>query len=148
MWTRATALAWLCFSLVACSSLDLGHLLESDRAARVEEAVEAYANGLRWGRIELVSRLVRPDLRPDFLEFARREPPTVQFTGYEVQAIELGVDPDSAEALVSFELYRLPSVQQATIVERQLWEYHRDARRWYLVPDLALYRGDVSATER
>ena len=37
-----------------------------------------------------------------------------------------------------------PSLKERNLVEEQVWRYEPGARRWYVDPDLGLYRGEVS----
>ncbi len=88
---------------------------------------------------------VAPAMRQQFLQLIQEGKVQIRFTGYEIEGIELRDERERVDALVSFQLYRLPSLQEATIRERQIWRYDRGAKHWYIEPDLALYRGDVGS---
>ncbi len=140
MQRNSTALALIALgTLTAC--LNLGHRLEGEREYRVKDAVEAYANSLRWGRIETALRWVDPEVREGFVSFAQQEPTTVQFTDYAVQTVELAEDPNRADAWVRFEMIRLPALQERSVVEHQIWKYHHETKTWFFRPDVGLYQG-------
>ena len=43
--------------------------------------------------------------------------------------------------LVSLEYYRLPSVSEQKVQQRQLWRYDRTENRWFVDPDLSVLGG-------
>lgn len=144
---RALLLALLWgIGLSACSlgQLDPKYLIPSERRLKVSEAAEAYANGLRWGRLADAARWVHPNWRQAFLATVNDPAAPLRFTLFEVQSIRLGPGRDQARVRVSFAFYRPPSLKERNLVEEQVWRYEPSARQWYVDPDLGLYRGDVS----
>ena len=133
------AAALLALGLSACFGFDVRHRFASERRLKVEEAAEAYGEGLRWGRFEEAARWVHPERRLAFLAATTGTAPPVRYTAFQVESIELGPGRGQAEVLVSFAFYRLPGLQEQQGMERQSWRYERSARRWFIEPDLSLY---------
>ncbi len=146
---RIVLLSLLCgVGLTACSAvgrLDPKYLIPSERRLKVSEAAEAYGTSLRWGQVEDAAGWVDPKWRQAFLSRVNSPQAPLRFTLFEVNSIELGPERDRAQVWASFALYRPPSLKEWRITERQLWRYDPEARRWYIEPDIALYRGDVGS---
>ena len=144
---RIVLMAVLCaVGLTACGvvgRLDPKFLIPSERKLKVSEAAEAYGTSLRWGYLEEAAVWVHPDWREAFLARLSNPRAPLRFTQFDVGSVELGPERDRAQVRASFALYRPPSLKESKIIERQLWRYEPGARRWYIEPDLALYRGDV-----
>ena len=141
------ALLWA-MGLTACgvvSRFDPKFLIPSERKLKVSEAAEAYGTSLRWGQLEEAAAWVHPDWRRTFLARLTNPRRPVRFTQFDLGSIELGPERDQARVRASFALYRPPSLKEWQITERQVWRYEPEARRWYIEPDLALYRGEVGS---
>jgi len=126
--------------------LDPKYLIPSERKLKVTEAAEAYSTSLRWGYFDEAVNWVHPSWRRSFLAQVNNPRAPLRFTLFEVNNIELGPEMDRAEVWVSFALYRPPSLREWTITERQVWRYDPTVRRWYIEPDIGLYRGDVGSS--
>ena len=145
-WTLVLALLWgLALSACSLGQLDPHYWIPSERKGKVTEAAEAYGSSLRWGRVEDAARWVHPDQRRAFFHTVNDPGAPLRFTLFEVQTTELGPERDRAEVWVSFSLYRPPSLREFNLVERQAWRYEPRTGRWYIEPDLALYRGEVAS---
>ncbi|MFQ5513449.1 MAG: hypothetical protein ACE5FG_03355 [Myxococcota bacterium] len=114
-----------------------------ERLARLERAAEAYAEGLRWGDIERAAALVSPSRRAELRKLLRERHHAPRFTRVEVTSIELEPDGEHAKVRLSLDLYRPPVLHETSLYEEQTWQYVPESRAWYVVPDLALYRGDA-----
>ena len=114
------------------------------RRGDVRKAAEAFGSNLRWGRVAEAALFVHPEERSAFLVRQRELQESVRFTGFEVAGVELGPERSQASAIVTFKLYRLPSLEEETFVEQQRWQYERRHARWYLHPDLERLLGDGS----
>jgi hypothetical protein len=111
------------------------------RSADPEDAwsvVNDYGTDLRWGRIAEAAGSVHPDQRTAFHKLLAGHEERIRMTEFEVESVNLLPDQESAEAIVSFRLYRLPTVVEEPRREviRMRWERAQD--RWYVEPDLML----------
>ncbi len=134
--------------LTACGGVgrfDPKFLIPSERKLKVTEAAEAYGTSLRWGNVEEAAIWVHPDWRQAFLVRLTNPRIPLRFTQFELGGIELGPEREQARVRASFALYRPPSLKELNIIEQQVWRYEPAARRWYIEPDIALYRGEVGS---
>ena len=144
--TLVLALLWgLALSACSLGKLNPKYWIPSERKGKVIEAAEAYGNSLRWGRLEDAARWVHPEQRREFFDTVNDPGAPLRFTLFEMQTTELGPARDRAEVWVSFSLYRPPALKEFNLVERQVWRYEPRTGRWYVDPDLALYRGEVAS---
>jgi hypothetical protein len=139
---RLALLACLLCALGACS---LGYwnpnfLLSKEAYERVEEAASRYNNSLRFGNLEMAARWVKPELRRSFLQvFGEQTDSPIRFTDVEIQQINFGPGRGEARILLSARLYRLPSVNEISLVDEQEWHYDPEAQDWFITPDFERY---------
>ena len=135
--------------LVGCipAWMDPGYMSRAGRTSRVRDAAESFGYDLRWGRFEEAAKRVKPDQRDAFLSLASELEGNVRFTGFEIESVDVGIARAEASVSVAFTLYRLPSIEETTLREQQHWRFDKIRRRWYIEPNLALYRGDAVADE-
>ncbi len=119
--------------------LDPDYLIASNRLAVVKENAESYAQDLRWGRLKEAVAQVAPEQRVAFLELFEAAGQPIHFTSFEIVSVDLGQVRSRAEVLVTYELYRPPSINETTIRERQSWLYDVPAGRWFIEPDLSVF---------
>jgi hypothetical protein len=148
MMLRATAGVLGVLFLVGCipTWMDPGYMSRAGRTQRVREAADSFGHDFRWGRFEKAAERVHPDRREAFRALATELDGRVRFTGFEIESVELGLVRGEATVSASFTLYRLPSIEETTLRERQQWRFDTVRRRWLLEPNLALYRGDAAAS--
>jgi hypothetical protein len=140
---RALVVVACLVALNGCSVLgyaDPKFLFSGKREKQVRASTESFAANLRWGRYEVAAAHIQKDLRIDFVKMVHTPKGLVRFTDYEVLAIELGPGMTEATALVQFKLHRLPSMNEISITDEQIWRYNAWDRRWYLEPSLSTYR--------
>jgi hypothetical protein len=124
--------------LAAC-----GGLFDSPDPQSVREAAEFYSDLVRWGRIDDASAYVHADHRAEFRSTLGDLQGALRITAVAVEDVSLGPETDRALVTVRFRVYRLPSVAETTLVDRQEWRYESRVGRWQVMPDLALYRGET-----
>jgi hypothetical protein len=146
---RVTAAMLGVLFLVGCIPvwMDPGYMSRAGRTGRVRSAAESFGHDFRWGRFEQAAQRVQPDQRDAFHTLASELDGSVRFTGFEIESIDLGIARGEATVTAAFTLYRLPSVEETTLREHQLWRFDKIRRRWFIEPNLALYRGDGVADE-
>jgi hypothetical protein len=140
---------------VACSVLALGALAgcayfdSSKVLPSVDDAALDYNNHVRWGRYEEASASLSPLRRREFLELFQDEARPWRFT-----SVELGKRTPQNEAgteveyLVDIEYYRLPSVKERKVQQRQIWHWVASERRWECEPDLHVFPAQVGSGVR
>jgi hypothetical protein len=128
----------LCASLaLGCASLVPGR---SGRLAKdLQDTAERYADNLRWGRIEVAVKHVRPELREPFLALFGDERGALRLTEIEVASVEPGPEPEEAQVRVRVRLYRANALTEESLIEVQRWRFDRDRSAWLVEPDFALY---------
>ena len=119
-----------------------------------EEAVTAFNNDLRWGRVRQAVGQVERDQQERFLDLFESQAAPFQFTSIDVvtsNPVSLSADEGpqqgGIEALVSYEFYRPPMVVQETVRQRQTWRYVEAEERWVVSFDFAPFdaRAPVSS---
>ncbi len=135
--TAGTALALLL--LAACAS----HEIRS-RQVILDETLRSYAATIRWGDFEQAQSFLDPALRashpPTSLEMARYR--QVQVSGYDEQPAQ-PVGEDEIRQTVRIGLVNVNTQSARSIVDRQVWKYDAEARRWWLTSGLP----DISRAE-
>ena len=133
-------LAWLLSGCAVIGMMDPNFLLPPKREAKMRFATEAFAANLRWNRFAEASALIVPEQRIEFLKLVQDPDRPVRFTDYSVSTVQMGPAMREAQALVTFNLHRLPSLKQQMLLDEQQWRYHPSKRAWLIEPDLAAYR--------
>lgn len=135
--TAGTALALLL--LAGCAS----HEIRS-RQVILDETLRSYAATIRWGDFEQAQSFLDPTLRasdpPTSLEMARYR--QVQVSGYDEQPAQ-AVGEDEIRQTVRIGLVNVNTQSARSIVDRQVWKYDAEARRWWLTSGLP----DISRAE-
>lgn len=111
------------------------------RPPDVDETAKAYNNDVRWGRYYEASAQLAPEQRGSFLKLLDDQARPYRFTSVDLLQATPSDDGAQVEMLVSLEYYRLPSVQEQKVRQRQLWKFDRTANRWFVDPDLAVLGG-------
>jgi len=111
------------------------------RAPDVGDTAKAYNNDVRWGRYYEASAQLPPELRTAFLKLLDDQSRPYRFTSVDLLQSTASQDGSRVEMLVSLEFYRLPSVQERKVQQRQLWRWDGTEQRWFVEPDLAVLGG-------
>jgi hypothetical protein len=133
------ALVWLLSGCSVIGLVDPNFLLASKREDKVRFATESFAANLRWNRFPEAAELIAPEHRIAFLKLVQDPDRPVRFTDYSVSAVELGPGRREAQALVTFNLLRMPSLNERMLLDEQRWSYFPSKRAWLIEPDLAAY---------
>jgi hypothetical protein len=126
--------------------MDPGYMTRAGRASAVRDAAEAFGHDFRWGRFEQATARVHPEQRDAFRKLAAELQGRVRVTGFEIDAIDLGRARGEAFVAATFTLYRLPSIEETTLHDLQIWRFDQVRRAWFVEPNLALYRRDGAAS--
>jgi hypothetical protein len=139
-------LRWLSFALGlvllgGCMTTPLPHDLPS-----VDEAVNAFNNDVRWARWHEAAQHVEPSERGAFLRLLDDTSSPFHFTSVdELSREETAKDHSELDLFVAMEYYRLPSVKERQVRQRQHWRYDVDAKAWLVTPDISVLRTQVSS---
>ena len=108
------------------------------RPPDVDDTAKAYNDDVRWGRYYEASAQLPAEQRDAFMKLLDDKMRPYRFTSVDLLQATPSDDGAKVEMLVSLEFYRLPSVQEQKVQQRQVWTYDREARRWFVAPDLAV----------
>ena len=111
------------------------------RAPEVSETAQAYNDDVRWGRYYEASAQLPADKRPEFLKLLDDSARPYRFTSVEMMKSTPNEDGSKVEMLVSLEYYRLPSMSEQKVQQRQHWRYDHAEKRWFVDPDLSVLAG-------
>jgi len=105
----------------------------------LEDAERAFNNDLRWGRWQEAARHVDPDDRSAFLRLLDDPSSPFHFTAVdELSREEMAKDGTEIEVLMVLEYYRLPSVKERTVRQRQHWRFDVASKEWIVTPDMSV----------
>ena len=107
------------------------------RPPDVDDTAKTYNDDVRWGRYYEASAQLPPEQRAAFMNLLDDQSRPYRFTSVDLLQATPSEDGAQVEMLVSLEFYRLPSVKEQKVQQRQLWTYDRAARRWFVDPDLS-----------
>jgi hypothetical protein len=117
-----------------------------------EDAVHAFNDDLRWGRVRQAVTQIEKSQQIRFLELFDDESAPYQFTSVDlVSSDPARVTPDGdgrpveIGALVTYEFYRPPMVTQEKVRQQQTWRYVAIENRWVLDFDFAPFEGKTAA---
>ena len=127
------------FALSSCAMFDSDS--KPPRAPEVDETAKAYNDDVRWGRYYEASAQLPPDQRTGFLKLLGDSTHPYRFTSVDLLKATPNEDGAEVELLVSLEYYRLPSMSEQKVQQRQLWRYDRAEKRWFVDPDLSVLAG-------
>jgi len=111
------------------------------RAPEVGDTATAYNDDVRWGRYYEASAQLPADKRPAFLKLLDDSARPYRFTSVDLMKSTPNEDGSKVEMLVSLEYYRLPSMSEQKVQQRQLWRYDHAEQRWFVDPDLSVFAG-------
>lgn len=127
------------FALSACAMMDPD--APPPRAPEVNDTAKAYNDDVRWGRYYEASAQLPPDQRTEFLKLLDDSTHPYRFTSVDLLKATPSEDGAEVEMLVSLEYYRLPSMSEQKVQQRQLWRYDHAEQRWFVDPDLSVLSG-------
>lgn len=108
-----------------------------------EQSMKGYNKLLRWRDIESAGMVyLDPELRDDFLKTAADiKKRGVTITDYRIVTSECLPEKGTAEVIVDFDYYALPSNRIKTLTYRQKWTYldTEDKKGWQLKSNLPTF---------
>ena len=125
----ANYIYYLCFLVLAgCATLESS--LER-RQETFEITTFNYEKAIRWGHYELAYDSVKVNdtdqKKPDFDKLR-----DVRVSSYEVLNRTISEGELQAQQTVEIKYYNVNSLIEKTLVHKELWEFDRDKKTWYL----------------
>ena len=106
----------------------------------LEETLRTYAATIRWGSIEQAETFVDPEYRATHplthVDLERYK--QVRFTNYNDTA-PVPVNDDEVRQTVEIGIVNIQTQEARSIIDRQVWKYHREGKVWLLstgLPDI------------
>jgi hypothetical protein len=128
---KLKCIAWvLIFLILGCAGVQTGK-----KMTLFDDTARAYLRALRWGDYEVAYAFKNSsgtDNKPPDFEDLRQ----IRVTAYDVKQTILSEDQSTIVRLVDFQYYRITNVTVKNLIDRQIWEYDKEANRWYLTSDL------------
>ena len=122
------------FLIIGCAGIQTGK-----RMTLFDDTARAYLRAIRWGDYETAfafRNLQSADTKlPDFKDLSQ-----VRVTAYNVKQTILSEDQLKVLRIVDFQYYRISNVTVKNLIDRQTWEYDKEANRWYLTSDFPDFR--------
>jgi len=111
---------------------------KSKRKMALDDTLSQYATAVRWGDFAAASRYLDPEISPDKkptrLDMERYK--NLRISSYLPQPIQPGSDPDRIVQPVRISFYNRFTNRERSILDRQVWRYDADKKRWYLTSGL------------
>ncbi len=153
MRSRATKGAWgvgqlpgvvcLALTLASCATVRSWDLL--DRRGAFETSQREYTQSIRWGAFENA----RPFVAKDALERWDATLPqlsNVRFSEYAMQSSEFNIDKMTATVHVTYNGYKVNSLVERTVEEKQEWFRDPVSGLWQVRPDLTVLSAGMAGT--
>jgi len=120
-----------------------------------EDAVNAFNDDLRWGRVHQAVAQIDRTQQERFLELFEDDGAPYQFTSIDLvtsSPLKWSADGDGVpvevDALVTYEFYRPPMVIEEKVRQHQTWRFVVTERRWVLDFDFTPFEARGRAASR
>ena len=126
----------LSLSLAGCETME-----NMTREKRLEMDVKLYGHEVRWGEIEALPSYLKPDMIEEQPPVAR-EPGNVRVTEYEVLISPHLLGEDKKKAAQTVRIHYIFRDRQVlrSLMDKQLWEYDADAKKWYRANPIPVFK--------
>lgn len=102
-----------------------------------DEALYFYSSEIRWGQIDQAIAFIDPEVLVEkpitAVERARYD--QIQFGGYLVKGKEM-VSEDELHQLVELRVINRHTQVERTVLDKQVWRWDKEAKRWWLMSGL------------
>ena len=123
---RRSVLFFALFTFLAGCSLQ-----DKARRDRLDDQIQSYSKVVRWREMESALVVVNEPLREEYLKQCEKIRNSVQIVDYRILSTTLTGDHESADAVVEFDYYILPSTRVKTVVDNQKWKLFKDDIKSY-----------------
>jgi hypothetical protein len=133
----------VCLELGGCSYVDT-YITKPAVRSEFDKSVKDYNRMLRWKEMESAGMLyLNPELRDPFMETVQSiKKRGVTITEYRILATDYDVEKETAEVMVEFDYYILPSNRIKKLAYKQEWVYRifsGDQKIWKLKSGLPAF---------
>jgi len=118
-------LAACLFAIVLLPMLSCSGLRE--RKTALNDTLRLYERAIRWGQHEKIGKFFDAKLRTSIpVELLKN----VRISSYTVQSFDLNNKKNHLRQNVEIKYYFLDRMQVKTVIDKQLWTFHKDAQAW------------------
>ncbi len=130
--------------LIAGLALLLAGCAQNTRSDSLTATLNAYGSAVRWNGLQSALQFVDPKVLkahpPSELDLARYQ--QVNVTDYDDGAGPVPLGENEVQQTVQIRFVNIHTQAERSIVERQLWRYDEQAKRWWLESGLPDIRQD------
>jgi len=136
--------ACLAFTLASCATVRSWDLL--DRRGDFEDSQREYTQSIRWGAFDQARRFVAKDAIERW-DASRPLLSDVRFTEYATQSNEFDLEKMTATVRVTYNGYKVNSLIERTVAEKQEWFRDPVTGQWLVRPDLTVLSAGMAGTK-
>ena len=132
--SRLIPLILLLLLFTGCATVD-----DKKKAMTLQSTIRAYESKIRWGDFETASGFVNPDVvtepgpDPSVLK-------GIKVTSYVSTVIGVSEDGTEAQVVAEIRYYNDRRMSVVDLIDRQTWQYDKEAKRWYLAVPLPAFK--------
>ncbi|HBZ70514.1 MAG TPA: hypothetical protein DEP35_12605 [Deltaproteobacteria bacterium] len=116
-----------------------------DRRGDFEDSQREYTQSIRWGAFDQARRFVAKDAIERW-DASRPLLSDVRFTEYATQANEFDLEKMTATVRVTYNGYKVNSLIERTVQEKQEWFRDPVTGQWLVRPDLTVLSAGMAGT--
>jgi len=141
---RTLGAACLLLTLASCATVRSWDLL--DRRGDFETSQRQYTQSIRWGAFDQARGFVAKDTIERW-DSSRPLLANVRFTDYAMQSNEFNIEKMTATVRVTYNGYKVNSLVERTVEEKQEWFKDPVTGHWQVRPDLTLLSAGMAGTK-
>lgn len=115
------------FFIAGCATIAAREQMDS-----LETTLRSYETAIRWNQYEIAKGFIR-DFDKQALNYKKFS--DIKVSSYEVLSLKFSESSLQAEQKVKIEYYNPHYLIEKTLTDMQIWEYSKEAKRWYLLSD-------------
>ena len=108
------------------------------RVESFETTTFDYENSIRWGYFQLAYDFKKPQegkkKTPDFKKLEE-----IRISTYDVLKSRIAEDKLQAYQTVSIKYYNIHHMVEKTLIDKQVWEFNREHKKWFLTSDFPVF---------
>ena len=121
--------------LLLCAVL-LGACSSSRKSDALGDTLRGYANALRWSDLETAMAFMSPEAREEITALQMERFRQFKISSYSERNAQPQNDGVTVRQTVDIGLINIHTSAEKRIVDRQVWEWNDDLKRWWLVSGL------------
>ncbi|HME72233.1 MAG TPA: hypothetical protein VKM54_20560 [Myxococcota bacterium] len=140
---RILGAAFLLLTLASCASVRSWDLL--DRRGDFEDKQRDYTQSIRWGEFDRARQFVAKDAIERW-DASRPLLSDVRFSEYATKSNEFDIEKMTATVRVTYNGYKVNSLVERTVEEKQEWFRDPVTHQWQVRPDLTVLSAGITGT--